>query len=279
MFDELVKINQRPRPFEFYTAEALWTDAHTSEKMLAFHLNGDIDVSSRNKGFIERSVDFIAKRFRLGPDSRVADFGCGPGLYAARLARTGAKVTGIDFSARSIDYARKSAEAEGLTIAYVNGNYLDFETKERFDLIVMIMCDFCALSPMQRKKLLAKFRGLLKPGGAALFDVYSPAAFAKREEQAIYEKNQLDGFWSAEPYYGFLNIFKYEAEKVVLDKYTIVEKERTRTVYNWLQYFAAEDLEAELAAAGFRVEELLGDVAGSPYKSEADEFAAIARLA
>ena len=59
MFEEMEKINTRPKPFEFYTAEDLWTDVHTSKMMLAYHLNADIDVSSRNGKFISRSVDWI----------------------------------------------------------------------------------------------------------------------------------------------------------------------------------------------------------------------------
>ena len=34
MFDKLKEINQRPRPFQEYTAEELWTKKHTSKKML-----------------------------------------------------------------------------------------------------------------------------------------------------------------------------------------------------------------------------------------------------
>ena len=35
MFKELEKINERPEPFQFYTASDLWTDEHTSEQMLS----------------------------------------------------------------------------------------------------------------------------------------------------------------------------------------------------------------------------------------------------
>lgn len=31
MFEELEKINERPKPFEFYTASDLWSDEHTSK--------------------------------------------------------------------------------------------------------------------------------------------------------------------------------------------------------------------------------------------------------
>lgn len=277
MFDELEQINKRPEPFEFYTASDLWTDEHTSSQMLAYHLNKEIDVSSRNEKFIDKSVNWIISRFKITTGTKIADFGCGPGLYTTRLAHKGADVTGIDFSGRSIQYAKDTAAREGLNTRYVNQNYLEFETDMRFDLIIMIMCDFCALSPDQRKTLLWKFRTLLNPGGAVLLDVYSMKAFEERSETSIYEINWLDNFWSPDKYYCFLNTFKYEREKVILDKYTIIEADRTRNVYNWLQHYNPEDLEKEFMECSLKVEEFYSDVAGSPFSPETTEFAVVAR--
>ena len=279
MFEELERINERPKPFQFYTASDLWTDEHTSKQMFSYHLNEAIDVSSRNAEFINRSVEWIVSKFKIGKDSKIADFGCGPGLYATRLAKLGVSVTGIDFSERSIEYAKEVAIREELNISYVNQNYLEFETEDRFDLVLMIMCDFCALSPIQRKGILNKFHKILKPKGSVLLDVYSLSAFDQREEGATYEVNQLNSFWSPNKYYGFLNTFKYNEEKVVLDKYTIVESDLTRQVYNWLQHFAPEDLEKEFVDAGFLIKELHSDVAGTPYDRESNEFAVIAEKA
>ena len=276
MFEELVRINERPEPFQVYTASDLWTDEYTSKQMLSYHLNEDVDVSSRNARFIKRSVAWIVSEFQIDGDTRIADFGCGPGLYTTALARHGTQVTGIDFSETSIEYATKVAAREQLMIDYVNQNYLEFETEERFDLILMIMCDFCVLSPSQRKHLLEKFHQILKPGGSVLLDVNSLAAFEQKEETATYEENQLYGFWSAEKYYGFVNTFKYEEEKVVLDKYTIIESDRTRTVYNWFQHFSPETLEREFEEAGFSVKGFFSDVAGTPYERTSAEFAVIA---
>jgi len=277
MFRALEEINRRPMPFEFYTASELWTDEHTSQQMLTFHLNENIDVASRKAAFIDRSVDWIVSRFGVSNDTSIADFGCGPGLYAARLARKQAKVTGIDFSKRSLQYAVEDAERNGLSIRYVNANYLEFETDDRFDLVLMIMCDFCALSPKQRTQMLGKFYKLLKPSGCVLLDVFSLVSFEQREEIAEYELNLLDGFWSPNKYYGFLNTFKYEEEKVVLDKYTIVEAGRLRTVYNWLQYFDPDQIHVELAESGFKVEESYSDVSGGVFDAKAGEFAVVAR--
>jgi len=197
MFEALEEINIRPEPFQFYTASDLWTDEYTSAQMLSFHLNEDIDVSSRNTAFVERSVEWITSRFNVGAGTKIADFGCGPGLYTTRLARKHADVSGIDFSKRSIQYAQGIAATERLSINYVNQNYLEFETSERFNLIQMIMCDFCALSPLQRRKLLDKFYTFLETGGSVLLDAYSLKSFEQREETAMYEANLLSGFWSA----------------------------------------------------------------------------------
>jgi len=277
MFRQLNEINTRPTPFQYYTADELWTNEHTAQQMLAYHLNDDVDASSRNRRFIERSVAWIVSHFQVGRDTAIADFGCGPGLYANRLAERGASVTGIDFSENSLKHAKQIAAEKGLKADYVLANYLDFETTNRFDLIIMIMCDFCALSPVQRKELLAKFNSLLRPGGSVLLDVYSLNSFEQREESASYELNQLNGFWSPEDYYCFVNTFKYDREKVILDKYTIIEASRKRVVYNWLQCYSKDSLREEFEESGFKVEAFYSDVAGKAYASESAEIAIVAK--
>jgi 2-polyprenyl-3-methyl-5-hydroxy-6-metoxy-1,4-benzoquinol methylase len=274
---ELKEINSRPIPFQFYTANELWTNEHTSKQMLKYHLNESIDVSSRNKIFIEKSVQWIFSRFGVNSSTEIADFGCGPGLYTNRLSKLGAIVTGIDFSENSIKYAKQAADKDGLKINYVHANYLDFEISKNFDLITMIMCDFCALSPEQRKIMLSKFSSLLKPGGSVLLDVYSLNSFNKKEESATYELNQLNGFWSPEDYYCFVNTFKYDKENVILDKYTIIEEFRKRVVYNWLQYFSKDFLQNEFEENGFKVEGMYSDVAGTTFNHESTEIAIIAK--
>jgi SAM-dependent methyltransferase len=275
LFTILETANDKPAAFSVYTAKELWTDQHTSEQMLAFHLNGEIDVSSRRTSFIEGSVRWMASCFDLSPKSRIIDFGCGPGLYTSRFADLGAAVYGVDFSARSIEYAREFADQNGLDISYTEADYLEYRPEGEFNLITMIMCDYCALSPKQRAALLVKFKELLSEGGRIVLDVYSLSALADKKEVSFYEKNQLNGFWSAEPYYAFVSSFKYEEEKVSLDKYTIIERGRQREVYNWLQYFTPQSLENEARAAGLEIEATYADVAGNQYDSNATEFAVV----
>ncbi len=277
MFKELKEINSRPTPFQFYTADELWTNEHTSMKMLEYHLNESVDLSSRNKDFIASSVKWIVSHFEIDENKSIADFGCGPGLYTTSLAENNANVTGIDFSKRSINYARNVADQKGLNINYFQQNYLEFDTKERFDLITMIFCDFCALSPKQRNTMLLKFYSLLKPNGSVLLDVHSLNIFNQKEETATYELNQLNGFWSSNDYYAFMNTFKYEQEKVTLDKYTIIEESQKRVVYNWLQYFSKDTLKKEFVDAGFKIDKMYSDVAGKIFTPETPDIAIVAR--
>ncbi len=277
MFKELEEINSRPVPFQFYTADVLWTDNHTSMKMLESHLNEDIEVSCQNEEFVNHSVDWIVNHFELNHTTRVADFGCGMGSYATRLAEKGVNTTGIDFSERFIRHAKEVAKQKELGINYVQQNYLEFETGDRFDLITLLLCDFCALSPSQRKTMLKKFYKFLKADGSILIDVYSLNAFNQREETETYEHSPLNGFWSPENYYCFQNSFKYDEEKVILDKYTIIEEKRTRIVYNWLQYYNEDSLRREFEENGFTVEGFYSDVTGTPISPESLEIVIVAK--
>lgn len=278
MFATLERINRRPEPYACLTIEEMWADPHISEQMLRFHLDPMVDAASRSPEFIARSVDWISRTLIHG-SGRVVDLGCGPGLYASALARAGATVTGVDFSVRSIDYARAQAEREGLPVSYAHADYLTWTPGARFDLALMIYDDFGAMAPAQRRQLLDGLHAVLEPNGAFLFDALSLAALANVEEASAYAPMLMDGFWSPQPYYGFLNTFVYPTERVSLDRYEIVEADRARTFCNWSRYYDPEDLAAELAAAGFVIADLLGSVAGDPYDPDASEFAVVARPA
>ncbi len=49
---------------------------------------------------------------------KLADIGCGAGIFSEALAQAGAKVTGIDMAADVIDVAAQHAQANGLDIDY-----------------------------------------------------------------------------------------------------------------------------------------------------------------
>ncbi|MFI2104836.1 SAM-dependent methyltransferase [Isoptericola sp. NPDC019693] len=277
MYDQLAGINRRPALYSTRTTTGLWSDPHVSERMLAAHLDPQVDLSSYRADYLESIAAWLIDRFDLDAGSTVADFGCGPGLYTTRLARTGASVTGLDVSSRSLEHARTLARTEGLSVRYLHQDYLAYRDEARYDLIIMVMRDYGALAPSERRALLDTVRTQLAPGGTFVFDVDHAPAFDAVVERATYAPDLMDGFWSAEPYFGFLNTHRYEDERVALDRYEIVEADRTRTFCNWARYFTPAELTGELAAAGLGDVEILGDLTGAPFDPTAALFAAAAQ--
>jgi hypothetical protein len=118
----------------------------------------------------------------------------------------------------------------------------------------------------------------MKPNGSILLDACLLNAFDQKVESATYSVSPSNGFWSSEKYYCFLNTFKYNDVKVTLDKYTIIEKNRTRQIFNWLQYYDKESIAEEFTASGLRIERYLANVAGDEFNADGDEFAIVAKM-
>jgi SAM-dependent methyltransferase len=277
MFPTLSDIFQRPKPFEFNTVQTLWDDPHISRQMLQFHLDPVVDAASRNHASIQKSVEWMRSHFSIHSGTRICDLGCGPGLYTSALAAFSDHVTGVDFSRNSLAYARARSAETGQKIEYIQSNYLDFHPTGQFDLITMIMSDFCVLDPKQRVTLLQNISGMLAPGGCFVFDAYLPNAFQTFQETTACEFRFMDGFWAEGDYFGFVNRFKYPDDLVTLEKYTIIQPTRQWTVYNWLQYYTPAALHRLITANGMRIDEMFADVSGAEFDPGADEFALVIR--
>lgn len=130
------------------------------------------------------------------PNSSLLDLGCGPGLYAEKLALKGYAITGIDFSAASITYALASAKKKKLTIQYFLGNYVDYDfATASYDCVLLIYCDLGVFSPATRKQLFRKIYQLLKPGGLFIFDVFTSKYYQSFGDSTAWEI-EAGGFWS-----------------------------------------------------------------------------------
>lgn len=157
-------------------------------------------------------------------------------------------------------------------------DYLSLHLQERFDLIVMVMRDYCAMAPKDRSKLLSVVRRHLADGGVFLFDVDAEPALDLVREGFVYAPDLMGGFWTSRPYHGFQHTFRYDDERVSLDRYDIVTADETRVFYNWVRYFTPDTLAAELADSGFGAGEVHGDLTGAPYDPASGQFAVVARL-
>ena len=51
---------------------------------------------------------------------------------------------------------------------------------------------------------------------------------------------------------------------------------RTRTIYNWLQYFDLETIKAEFFRSGLKIVDVFSNAAGKPFDHQSTEFAVVA---
>jgi SAM-dependent methyltransferase len=107
---------------------------------------------------------------------RVLDVGCGPGYLARELARLGARVAGVDISARMIEHARAAESAEPLGIEFSVLDAAEIASAfapASFDLAVSCI----ALHDMpEPPAVLGAVHAVLRPGGRFVASITHPCS-------------------------------------------------------------------------------------------------------
>ncbi len=260
----LLSLRVKPEPFT--PGEKLfWDDEHISSQMLAAHLNPSHDGASRRPETIDRVVSWLIDTLNLSTGSAVLDLGCGPGLYASRLAQRGMRVTGVDYSRRSIEYAKRFAQENHLDIQYRYENYLELKDTGLYDAALLIYGDFCPLSPVQRSMLLQNVRKALKPGGFFVLDVTTREC-RKKHGSVNGWSVQKGGFWKPGLHLLLEDGFDYPEQFIFLDQAITIEPDGTVSVYRmWFQDYSPASITDELESSGLNVLGIWGDLTGQPY--------------
>src|SRR5260221_3015403 len=115
---------------------------------------------------LPRLIEFSAYRGR-----KVLDVGCGAGTDLARFARGGALVTGVDLSSSAIGLAKENFAQQGLQgdLREADGETLPFDD-DSFDFV---FAHGVVQYTAHDQALVDECRRVLKPGGAAVFQVYN----------------------------------------------------------------------------------------------------------
>ncbi len=272
MFDLLKKAENVAR-FEKGDRQ-FWQEPYISEQLLTTHLSQEVELASRNWSFIQKSAAFITTNL-VEAGERVIDFGCGPGLYCQLLGGEH-QVTGVDFSERSIAYATSTAQKMGLSINYHCLNYLEWQGDQSYDLALMIYCDYGALDPRERQRVLKNISGSLKVGGKLFLDVFSIAKYQKVVETRDWYSVSGPGFWCQQEHSVVSQVKKY-SDFAVLEQSIVLTVDKTEVYNIWYQYFDQTRLKCELNAAGFEVIEWMADVAGGSFQKTSQTVALVAR--
>ncbi len=180
------------------------------------------------------------------------DLRCGPGLYTEMYAHKGHHVHGVDISANSIAYAKKSAVENNVNIQYTCANYLDLDLEaEQFDLVTMIFTDLGVLNPNERKKVLQLVRKVLRQGGIFIFDVLNDNKIENKVTAKSWECHQK-GFWSPNPYLALSQSFLYEKEKVILYQHHVIGENKSKIYRFWTHFFSHEEITKILEEGNFK---------------------------
>lgn len=269
LVDELYRASQPPPLFE--PGEPLfWDDPHISRQMLAAHLNPEVEAASRPPGAIDRIVRWLMSYLDLSAGDTLLDLGCGPGLYSARFAERGVRVTGIDVSRRSLAYAEEYAAANGLAITYRREDFRSLDEVEQYNAVIQIYGELCVFAPAVRDDLLDRIWRALKPGGALVFDVTTRAHRRRTGRQNGWYAAE-SGFWRPGPHMVLEQGFDYPEHDTYLDQYAVIDAERGLTIYrNWFLDYSLESISAVLAGQGFTVRAAWGDLAGAPLGTDSE---------
>jgi SAM-dependent methyltransferase len=187
---ELVYRSEAPLPWS--EGEKIpWDDPEFSERMLNEHLSQDHDWASRRFHIVDAHVDWIHRELLSGCPARVLDLGCGPGLYASRLARLGHECVGIDFSPASISYAVQTARQEELRCTYLHQDIRYADYGGPYDLAMLIFGEFNTFRPADAENILCKACDALSDDGLLLLE---PSPF-----EAIQGEGKGGGTWYSSP--------------------------------------------------------------------------------
>ncbi len=244
--------------------EVFWCDAHISKSLLEMHLNPHLELASRRADTIESSVEWISSVIAGG--SFILDLGCGPGLYAQKLSALGYAVTGMDFSQNSINYAK----AQDLTTNYINQNYLDMDFVEVFDAVLLIYCDFAALTKGERQILLKKVHRALKPNGIFICDVFTEHSQKNKIKAPTWTFHEQGGFWSHEPYLCLEATHLYEYERTSADQYIVITKKSAKEYIVWNTIYDLDNLLDEICSQDFSLMGKFDDACGNPYTGKSE---------
>jgi SAM-dependent methyltransferase len=254
-----------------------WDDPYISKSMLESHLNQTHDGASRRNAEIEKTVCHLITSGFLKAGDRVLDLGCGPGLYSSKLCFEGMKVTGIDLSRRSIDYAQAQAEINGHNIDYICADFFNIDYEGTFDAVIQVYGEICTFSDEKRDLLLSLVHRALKDNGVFIFDV-STRELRMREGLKNRWYFSEGGFWKPGRHLVLEEGFDYPENDAWLNQYIIVEEDGTVKVYRlWLHDYSLETISRTLEKKRFEVEKAWNSLSGESYLKGGDWIAIAAR--
>jgi SAM-dependent methyltransferase len=205
-------------------------------------------------------VDFVVELAAQVEARTIVDFGCGTGQLAVELAGRGRQVVAIDPAKAMLDLAKTRDGAERVTwVAGDVGALVGLSA----DLIVMIgNIPSVFVTDDAWSAALAVMQGALRSGGRLAFGSWNP--LAKPWERWGFEVGVRAAGEGA-----LVRVAGYEVE--------LPESNETIVAGSEWRYRTYEELDRDLASAGFAVEHAYGDWRAGPLTATCPDIVLVAR--
>lgn len=201
---------------------------------------GDLDA------YLRMAEEFGARR--------VLDIGCGTGVFALLLAARGIDVVGVDPALASLDVARGKPGAE--RVRWIHGDATELPPLH-VDLVTMTANVAQQIVEADAwRETLRGVRAALRPGGRLVFETRNPARRAWEEwtRQTSYAVTEVTGVGAVE---SWVEVIGVEGQLVSFRwTYVFAADGQVLTSDSTLRFREREEVEAELAAEGFAVEDV-----------------------
>lgn len=203
----------------------------------------------------------------------VLDLGCGTGILTVTLATGGREVVGVDPSASMLAYARARPGAE--RVRWIEGD-ASAAPAAGFDLALMTGNVAQHVPEAQWKGTLRHLRRIVRSGGTLAFESRNPAARAwegwtSQERRTRPTPHGPLAEWSRAELLDDGITVELVSHNLFLDAdETVVQTQH-------LVFRSRERIEAELHDAGFELEAVSGDWAGTPFGGDEPIMVFVAR--
>lgn len=245
-------IDRSPAPAPWSEGEKIpWDDVGFSRRMLREHLSQLHDAASRRTSTIDAQVSWIHDELLSGERTHILDLGCGPGLYANRLAECGHSVLGIDLSPASISYAEAQRQSEDAR--FMLADIRDAELPGPFGLALLLFGEANAFRPEHLENILKRTREALAVGGLLLVEAHSFEAVKRIGSRPPDWHTARSGLFSDDPYLCLHEAFWHEEFSAASERWHVVDlatSETTRLASS-AQAYSEEQYRELLGRCGF----------------------------
>jgi SAM-dependent methyltransferase len=190
---------------------------------------------------------------------KVLDFGCGTGLLTRSLVSPGRVVIGVDPSPTMLGYARRQPGAEAVT--WIDGDHRVVEPTGDVDLVVS--SGNTMMHVAEHAAAVTALAAALRPGGVFAFESRNPAARAWEQwtSEATYgERDTVAGHLKE-----WLELIEIANGRVVFDAHNVFPDGHDAVYRNVLYFRRADEITADLRAAGFSEVVIDGGWHGEPF--------------